>query len=162
VDIASVDELSAKYALEIIQEITAEPEVGKVYLGRVAKVMESYTFVEILPGVDGMLHISEIADFHVRDIRKFVNEGDDVLVKILSIDSMNRIKLSRKAVMGSEERPPGDDTDRKSGYRGDRGRGGPYRGDRRSGPRGDNRGGPRGDNRGGPRGDNRGGNRRPR
>jgi polyribonucleotide nucleotidyltransferase len=133
VDIASANEAALQFAMDIIKELVAEAESGKVYLGKVQKVMESYAFIEILPGTDGMLHISEVADYHVRDIHEFMKEGDDILVKVINIDGQNRIKLSRKALVkeGLITDTPPPDSDR--GDRGDRGRR-PFDGDRHRRP----------------------------
>ena len=98
--------------MDIIKELVAEPEVGKSYLGKVQKVMESYAFVEILPGHDGMLHVSELADHRVQDIKEFMKEGDDILVKVINIDSQNRIKLSRKALLKDKDKDKDKDRDR--------------------------------------------------
>ncbi|MEW5807521.1 MAG: polyribonucleotide nucleotidyltransferase [Acidobacteriota bacterium] len=99
VDIASVDEPSALKAMEIIKEITAEAEIGKIYVGKVTRIVNFGAFVEILPGVEGLLHISEIADYRIRDVNQELHEGDEVLVKVIDIDGQDRIRLSRKAAM---------------------------------------------------------------
>ncbi len=99
IDIASVDEASAKKAMEIIEEITAEAELGKIYVGKVVRVVNFGAFVEILPGTEGLLHISEIADYRIRDIQKEFKHGDEILVKVIDIDNEGRIKLSRKAAL---------------------------------------------------------------
>lgn len=99
IDIASVDESSAKKAIEIIEEITAEAELGKIYVGKVTRVVNFGAFVEILPGTEGLLHISEIADYRIRDIQKELKQGDEILVKVIDSDSEGRIKLSRKAAL---------------------------------------------------------------
>ncbi|PYT07030.1 MAG: polyribonucleotide nucleotidyltransferase, partial [Acidobacteria bacterium] len=103
VDIASVDEDSALRAMEIIKELTAEAELGKIYLGKVVRVVNFGAFVEILPGVEGLLHISEIADHRVREVVDEIREGDEVLVKVIDIDAQNRVRLSRKAAMKERE-----------------------------------------------------------
>ncbi len=99
VDIASVDESSAKKAIDIINEITAEAERGKIYVGKVKRVVNFGAFVEILPGIEGLLHISEIADYRIRDVNQELHEGDEILVKVIDIDGQDRIKLSRKAAL---------------------------------------------------------------
>jgi len=86
-----------------IQQITAEAEVGKVYDGLVKSVKEYGAFVEILPGTDGMVHISELADYRVKEVTDILKEGDQVRVKVLEIDNRGRIRLSRKAVLEEEE-----------------------------------------------------------
>jgi polyribonucleotide nucleotidyltransferase len=98
VDIASVDEASALKAIEIIREITAEAEVGKTYLGKVIRVVNFGAFVEILPGIEGLLHISEIAEHRVKTVTDEIQEGEEILVKVIEVDG-DRIRLSRKAVL---------------------------------------------------------------
>jgi polyribonucleotide nucleotidyltransferase len=97
VHVASADEASAKKALQIISDITATAEIGKTYLGTVVRLVDFGAFVEIFPGTDGLLHISEIAENRIRDVRDELKEGDQILVKVLAIEG-NKIKLSRKAV----------------------------------------------------------------
>jgi polyribonucleotide nucleotidyltransferase len=98
VRIASADEGSANKAIQIISDIAAVAEVGKTYLGKVVRLVDFGAFVEIFPGTDGLLHISEIAENRVREVRDELKEGDQVLVKVLGIEG-NKIKLSRKAVL---------------------------------------------------------------
>jgi polyribonucleotide nucleotidyltransferase len=98
VNVASSDEDSLKKALAMISDLTAVPEVGKTYLGKVVRLAEFGAFVEIFPGTDGLLHISEIAEHRVKDVKDELREGDQVLVKVLGIEG-NRIKLSRKALL---------------------------------------------------------------
>ena len=98
VHVASADEASATKALQIIADITATAEVGKTYLGKVVRLVDFGAFVEIFPGTDGLLHISEIAENRVREVRDELKEGDQILVKVLGIEG-NKIKLSRKAVL---------------------------------------------------------------
>ena len=98
VHVASADEASAKKALQIISDITATAEIGKTYLGTVVRLVDFGAFVEIFPGTDGLLHISEIAENRIRDVRDELKEGDQILVKVLAIEG-NKIKLSRKAVL---------------------------------------------------------------
>ncbi|MGD0498901.1 MAG: polyribonucleotide nucleotidyltransferase [Bryobacteraceae bacterium] len=98
VHVASADEASAKKALQIISDLTATAEVGKTYLGKVVRLVEFGAFVEIFPGTDGLLHISEIAENRIRDVRDELKEGDQILVKCLALEG-NKIKLSRKAVL---------------------------------------------------------------
>jgi polyribonucleotide nucleotidyltransferase len=76
----------------------AEAEIGKTYLGKVVRLAEFGAFVEIFPGTDGLLHISEVAEHRIQDIRKELKEGDQILVKVISIEG-NKIRLSRKAVL---------------------------------------------------------------
>jgi polyribonucleotide nucleotidyltransferase len=112
VDIASVDEASALKAIEIIKEITAEAEIGKTYMGKVVRVVAFGAFVEILPGIEGLLHISEIAEHRVKEVTDEIHEGEEILVKVIDVDG-DRIRLSRKAVLrekrgetGAQEAPP--------------------------------------------------------
>ena len=109
VAIASSDEESARKAMQIIDELTAIAEMGKKYLGKVQRIVDFGAFVEILPGTDGLLHISEVADYRVADIHKELAEGDQVLVKVINIDPQGKVKLSRKAVLKEQagESPDG-------------------------------------------------------
>ena len=144
---ASSDRTKGQEAIERIKALTASPEVGKEYLGKVTKIAAFGAFVEIFPGTEGLLHISEISDQHVREVSDELNEGDQVLVKCLALDG-NRIRLSRRAIL--RERDGGEDGDqpdqsersdwdrRRSGRPGGRGRPrrdrGDDRGDRRDRP----------------------------
>jgi polyribonucleotide nucleotidyltransferase len=114
VKVASSDQESAAKALQIIGDICATAEVGKTYLGKVTRLADFGAFVEILPGTDGLLHISEVAEHRIADVRDELKEGDQVLVKVLAVEG-NRIRLSRKAIlkeqrakMGGGEAPPAD------------------------------------------------------
>jgi polyribonucleotide nucleotidyltransferase len=98
VHVASADEASANKAIQIITDLTASAEVGKTYLGKVVRLVDFGAFVEIFPGTDGLLHISEIAENRIRDVRDELKEGDQILVKVLALEG-NKIKLSRKAVL---------------------------------------------------------------
>jgi polyribonucleotide nucleotidyltransferase len=98
VNVASSDGPSAQKAIQMINDLTAVPEVGKTYLGKVVRIADFGAFVEIIPGTDGLLHISEIAEHRVREVKDELKEGDQVLVKVLGIEG-NRIKLSRKAIL---------------------------------------------------------------
>jgi polyribonucleotide nucleotidyltransferase len=98
VRVASTDAAAAEKALQMINDITAVPEVGKTYLGKVTRLAEFGAFVEILPGTDGLLHISEVAEHRIKDIKDELKEDDQVLVKVLAVEG-NRIKLSRKAIL---------------------------------------------------------------
>jgi polyribonucleotide nucleotidyltransferase len=145
VKVASSDQASAAKALQIIGDLTATAEVGKTYLGKVTRLADFGAFVEIIPGTDGLLHISEVAEHRIADVRDELKEGDQVLVKVLAVEG-NRIRLSRKAILkeqrakmgggdrgGRGGRPGGGGRDRGRGGRGgrpggggrDRGRGGP-------------------------------------
>ena len=102
VKIASTDGPAAVKAIGIIEEITASAEIGKIYLGTVKKLVDFGAFVEILPGIDGLLHISEISDRRVEDIRQEMRLGDKILVKGLNIEGNNKIRLSKRAVSKEE------------------------------------------------------------
>jgi polyribonucleotide nucleotidyltransferase len=91
-----------KKALEIIGNLTAVPEIGKVYLGKVVRLAEFGAFVELFPGTDGLLHISEIAEHRVKEVKDELSEGDQIMVKVLAIEG-NRIKLSRKALIKEQK-----------------------------------------------------------
>jgi polyribonucleotide nucleotidyltransferase len=152
VSIASVDEGAARKAIAIIEELTATAELNKTYLGKVVRVVDFGAFVEILPGTDGLLHVSEMATHHVQDVRSEVKEGDQILVKVVNIDPSGKIRLSRKALLQEAEGGQPQEAGAVAGGGGGRpeGRrdgGGGY--DRR--PRGGDRGG-RGGDRGGDRG----------
>src|SRR6516162_544201 len=99
---ASADADGLKRALEMIGNITAVPEIGKVYLGKVVRLAEFGAFVELFPGTDGLLHISEIAEHRVKEVKDELREGDQVMVKVLAIEG-NRIKLSRKALIKEQK-----------------------------------------------------------
>lgn len=99
VTIASSDEASLQKAREMITRLTEEVEVGKIYLGTVKKIMDFGAFVEVLPGVDGLVHISQLAHHRVKAVSDEVAEGDQVLVKVLEIDKQGKIRLSRKDAM---------------------------------------------------------------
>ena len=100
--IASTDAEAAKRAMEMIGKITEDVEVGKIYKGKVVKIMDFGAFVEILPGVDGLVHISQLAEHRVNRVQDEVNEGDEILVKVLEVDKQGKIRLSRKDVPKAE------------------------------------------------------------
>ncbi len=130
VNIASADGPSAQKAIHIIEDLTATPEIGKTYLGKVVRLADFGAFVEIFQGTDGLLHISEIDEQRIRSVRDVLKEGDQVQVKVIGIEG-NKIKLSRRAVLrdqkGGGGSNSGDDSDRNDQDGGD---GGP-RGSRR-------------------------------
>ena len=105
VNVASADEASAQKAIGIIQELTATPELNKTYMGKVQRITDFGAFVEIMPGLDGLLHVSEIAHYRVKDVRDELKEGDQVMVKVINIDPSGKIRLSRKALLQPEEGP---------------------------------------------------------
>jgi polyribonucleotide nucleotidyltransferase len=98
VNIASSDGPSAQKAIQIISDLTATAEIGKIYLGKVVRIADFGAFVELFPGTDGLLHISEIAEERIRNVRDILKEGDQVSVKVVGIEG-NKIKLSRRAVL---------------------------------------------------------------
>lgn len=109
VSIASSDEESARKAMQIIEELTAVAEMGKTYLGKVQRIVDFGAFVEIIPGTDGLLHISEVADYRVKDVRSELSEGDQILVKVINIDPTGKVKLSRRAVLREQAGEPPED-----------------------------------------------------
>jgi polyribonucleotide nucleotidyltransferase len=130
VAIASVDEAAARKAMDIIGKIVEVPEVGRVYLGKVVKIMEFGAFVEILPGTDGLLHISQIALERIKRVEDVLKEGDEVTVKVLEVDKSGKIRLSRRELLkeaaaqagepipsSSEDEPTGGDERRRGGRR---------------------------------------------
>ena len=98
--IASNDLESLEKAIKMIKELTQEVELDKIYLGKVRKIVDFGAFVEIFPGTDGLIHISQLAHEHVKNVRDVLREGDEVLVKVLEIDKQGKIKLSRKEALG--------------------------------------------------------------
>jgi polyribonucleotide nucleotidyltransferase len=99
VTIASSDEAASQKAIEMVQRIAAEAEVGKIYKGTVRKIVDFGAFVEILPGTDGLVHISQLAPERVRRVADVLKEGDEVMVKVLEVDRQGKIRLSRKEAM---------------------------------------------------------------
>jgi predicted RNA-binding protein with RPS1 domain len=187
VNIFSVSEDGMKIAREAISGMTAEAEIGKIYRGKVVTIKDFGAFVEFLPGKDGLVHISELANFRVKQTEDIVKMGDEIWVKCLGVDEKGRVRLSRKAAMadrdqemsggapaggqsesggaapemgmGGESRGPREPREQRSGDRGgEGGRGGDRGGERGGGGRDRDRGG-RSEYRGGDRGGDRGGNR---
>jgi len=107
VNIAAVDESAASKAIQMIKDITAEAEMGKIYLGKVVRLADFGAFVEIFPGTDGLLHISEVAEHRIREMKDELKEGDQILVKVIGIDGQ-KIKLSRKAVLREQREKKGE------------------------------------------------------
>jgi len=99
INIASPDGESARKAIEIIHSIVAEAELGKIYLGKVKRILDFGAFVEILPGTEGLLHISQISERRIAKVTDELKEGDEVLVKVIEIDKSGRIRLSRKEAL---------------------------------------------------------------
>jgi polyribonucleotide nucleotidyltransferase len=176
VNIYSVSEEGMKIARDAIAGMTAEAEIGKIYRGKVVTIKEFGAFVEFLPGKDGLVHISELANFRVKQTEDIVKLGDEIWVKCLGVDEKGRVRLSRRAAMAERDQQmsggaPGEPGANPEGgaEQGDRGehrenrpersepRGGEHRGGEHRGPRPDRRGGDRG-----PRPDRGGGDRGPR
>src|SRR5687768_5887671 len=99
VNVASADGESAMKAIGIIQELTATPELNKTYKGKVQRITDFGAFVEIMAGTDGLLHVSEIANHRVKDVRDELKEGQEIMVKVINIDPTGKIRLSRKALL---------------------------------------------------------------
>ena len=118
VNVASADGASAQKAISIIQELTATPELNKTYLGKVQRITDFGAFVEIMPGTDGLLHVSEIANHRVKDVRDELKEGEQMLVKVINIDPTGKIRLSRKALLQEEGAAPSLDRSQTIGRRG--------------------------------------------
>jgi polyribonucleotide nucleotidyltransferase len=110
VNVASADGESAQKAIGIIQELTATPELNKTYMGKVQRITDFGAFVEIMPGTDGLLHVSEIATHRVKDVRDELKEGQQILVKVINIDPTGKIRLSRKALLQEEAAKAGAET----------------------------------------------------
>ncbi len=102
VNVASADGESAAKAISIIQELTATPELNKTYMGKVQRITDFGAFVEIMPGTDGLLHVSEIANHRVKDVRDELKEGEQLMVKVINIDPTGKIRLSRKVLLQEE------------------------------------------------------------
>ena len=97
--IASVDSEGTDKAMEMIKDIIREAEIGKFYLGKVVKIMDFGAFVEVLPGSEGLVHISQLANERVNKVTDILKEGDEVLVKVIDIEN-GKVRLSRKAALG--------------------------------------------------------------
>ena len=104
--IATADGEAAQQAVARIRALTAEAEIGETYMGTVSRIVDFGAFVEILPGLDGLLHISEISDRRVKDVRDELKEGQQILVKCIGKEG-NKIKLSRKAILAEEKAKAG-------------------------------------------------------
>lgn len=112
INIASADEQASRAAIDIIRGITAEAEIGKIYRGKVKKITDFGAFVEILPGTDGLVHISQLAEQRVKSVSDVLKEGEEVMVKVLEVDKQGRIKLSRREALREAKEsgapPPAD------------------------------------------------------
>jgi polyribonucleotide nucleotidyltransferase len=105
VNVASADGASAQKAISIIQELTATPELNKTYMGKVQRITDFGAFVEIMPGTDGLLHISEVAKERIRAVEDVLNEGDEVVVKCIKVDRDGKIRLSRREALDANPGP---------------------------------------------------------
>jgi polyribonucleotide nucleotidyltransferase len=134
VNVASADGAASEKAIAMIKELTATPELNANYLGRVERITDFGAFIEIMPGVDGLLHVSEIANYRVKDVRDELKEGEQIMVKVINVDPSGKVRLSRKVLLAPDEgtapRDPrpvhdtpaeGDGGDRPRRDRGDRG-----------------------------------------
>ena len=127
VSIASSNSEHVEHAIKMVQALTQEAEVGRTYLGTVRKIAEFGAFVELFPGTDGLVHISELAEERVGKVDDVIKEGDEVLVKVIAVDRMGKIRLSRKEAIGSKEgdvSAPAPRPEREERSGGDRDRGG--------------------------------------
>jgi polyribonucleotide nucleotidyltransferase len=138
--VASVDREAGRKAARMIEDLTREVEPGEVYTGKVMRIMDFGAFVEILPGREGMVHISQLAPYHVKKVEDVVKVGDEITVKVAEIDSLGRINLTRRGLFSEEEMARGEalrgeareeDGRRDFRERGARGRGREERGERR-------------------------------
>jgi len=101
--ISATDEAASQAAVRMVRELTQEAEIGQVYLGTVRKIMDFGAFIEIFPGTDGLLHISQISDKRVNKVTDEFQEGDQLLVKVLEVDRNGRIRLSHKEAIRERE-----------------------------------------------------------
>jgi len=112
ITISSVNMQAAEQAKHQIELLTSEPEIGKTYTGKVTGVREFGAFVEIIPGCEGLVHVSELSDQYVERVEDVVKLGDEMTVKIINIDDQGRVKLSRKILLreGKKQQPPNKPT----------------------------------------------------
>ena len=103
ITVSAVEAEAAAKAMAMIEAITSDAEIGKEYDGKVKRIMPFGAFVEILPGKEGLLHISEIDHTHIKDVEDVLSEGEAVRVKVLEIDNSGKIRLSRKALLAAPE-----------------------------------------------------------
>jgi polyribonucleotide nucleotidyltransferase len=150
VNVASSDSDAVKKALDIIKGLTAEPEIGAVYKGTVQRITDFGAFIEILPGTDGLLHVSEMAHTRVDRVEDVMKEGDTVEVKVLSVERDGKIRLTRRELLPLPEGEEGERARERMLAARETG-GAPRPGGRPGGDRGD-RGGDRGPRRDGPKG----------
>jgi len=103
VNVASADGAASERAIAMIKELTATPELNADYLGRVERITDFGAFIEIMPGVDGLLHVSEIANYRVKDVRDELKEGEQIMVKVINVDPSGKVRLSRKILLAADE-----------------------------------------------------------
>ncbi|WP_437203049.1 polyribonucleotide nucleotidyltransferase [Planctomicrobium sp. SH664] len=115
VTIAGPNKESCSLALSRVEALTEEIKVGRVYTGKVTSIKDFGAFVEIAPGKDGLLHISELSDGYVKSVADVVKQGDMIEVKVIAVDDQNRVKLSRKALLAPKAAEPGEDDDNDDG-----------------------------------------------
>jgi len=106
--IGSTDGESADKAIKMIEDLTKEVKVGEIYTGKVVRIMNFGAFVELLPGKDGMVHISQLADYRVANVEDVVKIGDEITVKVMEIDNMGRVNLSRRVLLQPSDETTGD------------------------------------------------------
>jgi len=102
VSIASADEKACQAAVKFVESLVQEVEIGKIYLGKVKKIVDFGAFVEILPGTDGLVHISQVCDRRIKSVSDEIQEGDEIKVKVIDVDSQGKVKLSRKEALREE------------------------------------------------------------
>jgi polyribonucleotide nucleotidyltransferase len=124
--VGAVDEAAARRAVQMIQDLTREVKVGEIFTGKVVRIMSFGAFVEILPGKDGMVHISELADHRVDKVEDVVKVGDEITVKVIEIDNQGRVNLSRRALLSPDSEPRPLPSQRNSGPPRHGGGGRPY------------------------------------
>jgi polyribonucleotide nucleotidyltransferase len=115
--IAGTDAEGSRKAVEMVRGMTEEPEIGKIYTGTVKRITDFGAFVEILPGTDGLVHVSQLADYHVANVEDVVRVGDEIMVMVVDIDSEDKIRLSRRAVLEGWTPEEARAMDRKPGQR---------------------------------------------
>jgi polyribonucleotide nucleotidyltransferase len=125
--IASTNGPSAEKAKRMIEALTEEAEIGRIYTGRVVRITGFGAFVEILPGTDGLVHISQLANYRVEQVEDVVRAGDEIMVMVTDIDHEGKIRLSRRAVLEGWTPEEAREADRPGGNRGSRGRRPPQR-----------------------------------
>lgn len=129
--IASADGEGSQRAVQMVEALTEEAEIGKIYTGKVVRTTDFGAFIEILPGTDGMVHISQLADYRVPSVEDVVRVGDEIMVMVIDIDREGKIRLSRQAVLeGWTAEQAREQDKRRSGGGSNRGRGGRDRGGR--------------------------------